>query len=207
MSSSVTTACVSSLSPSSSELALASASASRLACAIAWILLLSSASLSRSSRAFSKSLARTATSFSLRTASISFSISLASGGSWLLKRRTREPASSIRSMALSGRYRSAMYWDDSLDAASSASSVMRSLWCSSYLGRSPYKISIDSSTDGSPTVTGWKRRSRAASFSICLRYSSRVVAPMHCRSPRASAGFRMLAASIAPSAAPAPTSV
>jgi hypothetical protein len=35
-----------------------------------------------------------------------------------------------------------------------------------------------SSTDGSSTSTGWKRRSRAASFSMCLRYSSRVVAPM-----------------------------
>ena len=63
------------------------------------------------------------------------------------------------------------------------------------------------STDGSPTWTGWKRRSSAASFSMYLRYSSRVVAPMVCSSPRASFGFRMLAASIAPSAAPAPTSV
>ena len=34
-----------------------------------------------------------------------------------------------------------------------------------------------SSTDGSPTNTGWKRRSSAASFSMCLRYSSSVVAP------------------------------
>ena len=34
-----------------------------------------------------------------------------------------------------------------------------------------------SSTDGSPTKTGWKRRSSAASFSMCLRYSSSVVAP------------------------------
>ena len=40
-----------------------------------------------------------------------------------------------------------------------------------------------------------------------LRYSSRVVAPIVCSSPRASIGFRILAASIAPSAAPAPTSV
>ena len=37
--------------------------------------------------------------------------------------------------------------------------------------------------------------------------SSSVVAPMVCSSPRASFGFRMEAASIAPSAAPAPTSV
>ena len=63
------------------------------------------------------------------------------------------------------------------------------------------------SSVGSSTITGWKRRSRAASRSMYLRYSSSVVAPMHCSSPRASGGLRMLAASIAPSAAPAPTSV
>ena len=40
-----------------------------------------------------------------------------------------------------------------------------------------------SSTVGSPTVTGWKRRSSAASFSMCLRYSSSVVAPIVCSSP------------------------
>ena len=64
-----------------------------------------------------------------------------------------------------------------------------------------------SSTVGSPTSTGWKRRSSAASFSTCLRYSSSVVAPMQRSSPRASAGFSMFAASTAPSAAPAPTIV
>ncbi len=64
-----------------------------------------------------------------------------------------------------------------------------------------------SSTLGSFTMTGWKRRSRAASFSMCLRYSSRVVAPMACSSPRASMGLSILEASIAPSAAPAPTTV
>ena len=58
-----------------------------------------------------------------------------------------------------------------------------------------------------PILTGWKRRSRAGSFSMCFLYSSRVVAPMHCSSPRARAGFRMLAASMAPSAAPAPIRV
>ena len=47
----------------------------------------------------------------------------------------------------------------------------------------------------------WKRRSRAASRSMCLRYSSRVVAPIAWISPRASAGLRMLAASTAPSTA------
>ena len=52
-----------------------------------------------------------------------------------------------------------------------------------------------SSTVGSLTSTGWKRRSRAASFSMYLRYSSSVVAPMACSSPRARAGFSMLPAS------------
>ena len=42
---------------------------------------------------------------------------------------------------------------------------------------------------------------------MCSRYSSRVVAPMHCSSPRASAGFSMLLASMAPAALPAPTTV
>ena len=64
-----------------------------------------------------------------------------------------------------------------------------------------------SSTEGCPTNTGWKRRSSAASFSMCLRYSSSVVAPTRRNSPRASIGLIMLPASIAPSAAPAPTMV
>ena len=57
------------------------------------------------------------------------------------------------------------------------------------------------------TITFWKRRSKAPSFSIFLRYSSRVVAPIHCISPRANAGFSILAASIEPAAEPAPTIV
>ena len=40
-----------------------------------------------------------------------------------------------------------------------------------------------------------------------LRYSSSVVAPMHCSSPRTSAGLSTFEASMAPSAPPAPTSV
>ena len=56
-------------------------------------------------------------------------------------------------------------------------------------------------------MMGWKRRSRAPSFSMCLRYSSSVVAPMHWISPRERAGFSMFEASMAPSAAPAPISV
>ena len=66
---------------------------------------------------------------------------------------------------------------------------------------------IVSSTVGWSTITGWKRRSSAASFSMYFRYSSSVVAPMVCSSPRASIGFSMLDASIEPSAAPAPTTV
>ena len=50
-----------------------------------------------------------------------------------------------------------------------------------------------SSTVGSETKTGWKRRASAASFSMCLRYSSSVVAPTQCSSPRASAGFKQVA--------------
>ena len=68
-------------------------------------------------------------------------------------------------------------------------------------------MAIVSSTEGSRTITGWKRRSSAGSFSTCFRYSSSVVAPTQRSSPRASAGLSMLAASTAPSAAPAPTSV
>src|SRR3954453_15436538 len=66
---------------------------------------------------------------------------------------------------------------------------------------------IVDSTLGSPTITGWKRRSSGGSFSMCLRYSSSVVAPTARSSPRASIGLSRLAASTAPSAAPAPTIV
>jgi hypothetical protein len=59
-------------------------------------------------------------------------------------------------------------------------------------------MAIVSSTLGSLTKTGWKRRSSAASFSMRFRYSSSVVAPMQRSSPRASAGFRRFAASIEP---------
>src|SRR3954462_3539594 len=52
-------------------------------------------------------------------------------------------------------------------------------------------------------MTGWKRRSSAASRSMYLRYSSSVVAPMHCSSPRASGGLGMFAGAIVAPAAPA----
>ena len=44
----------------------------------------------------------------------------------------------------------------------------------------------------------WNRRSGAPSFSMYLRYSSSIMAPMHCTSPRARAGLRTFEASIAP---------
>ena len=69
----------------------------------------------------------------------------------------------------------------------------------------PLRISTLSLSEGSATVTGWKRRSSAASFSMCLRYSLNVVAPMTWISPRESAGLRMFAAFMLPSASPAPT--
>ena len=60
---------------------------------------------------------------------------------------------------------------------------------------------------GSSTITVWNLRSSALSTSKYFWYSSSVVAPMLRSSPRARAGFRMLAASMAPSLLPAPTSV
>ena len=62
-----------------------------------------------------------------------------------------------------------------------------------------------SSTDGWSTNTFWNLLSSAASFSMYLRYSSNVVAPMQCNSPLASFGFNRLPASMEPSVLPAPT--
>src|SRR4028118_1858253 len=62
-------------------------------------------------------------------------------------------------------------------------------WWASYRSRRPLRISMVWATVGPSTLIGWKRRSRAASFSRCLRYSSSVVAPIVCSSPRASRGL------------------
>ena len=64
-----------------------------------------------------------------------------------------------------------------------------------------------SSVSGSSTSTVWKRRTRALSFSKYFWYSLRVVAPTARNSPRAKAGFKIFAASMAPSPPPAPTKV
>jgi hypothetical protein len=64
--------------------------------------------LSRSDAAFSKSWALMAASFSTRISSISRSISFTSGGRVIALIRARAPASSMTSMALSGKKRPVM---------------------------------------------------------------------------------------------------
>ena len=108
---------------------------------------------------------------------------------------------------MSGKNLSVIYLLESLTAATIASSEIINLWCSSYFGFKPLIISIDSSSVGSSIITDWKRRSRAESFSTYFLYSSNVVAPITWISPLDKAGFKILAASIAPSAAPAPINV
>ena len=54
------------------------------------------------------------------------------------------------------------------------------------------------SSEGSSTSTTSKRRLKASSFSMYLRYSAWVVAPMTVMPPRASSGLRRLAAPAAP---------
>ncbi len=68
-------------------------------------------------------------------------------------------------------------------------------------------MAIVSSTVGSPTVTGWKHRSSAGSFSMCLRYSVERRRTDATELGRASIGLSMLPASTEPSAAPGPTIV
>lgn len=107
------------------------ASSSDLAAEMAAIWVLSSSSRSRRLPAFSKSWPRTASSFSFSSARSSLSSPRAASGTAACCRRTRDPASSIRSIALSGRKRSLMYWCANLAAHSIAPSVYLSLWCSS----------------------------------------------------------------------------
>ena len=118
-----------------------------------------------------------------------------------------EAASSIRSIALSGRNLSEMYLFDSTAQAIIALSVILTPWWISNFSFIPLNMDMVSSTSGWSTRTGWNLLSRAASFSIYLRYSSKVVAPIQWSSPLASIGFRRFPASIAPSVLPAPTIV
>ena len=121
--------------------------------------------------------------------------------------RRADAASSIKSIALSGKNLSVIYLSESWAAAIKALSRILTPWWTSYFSFKPLKIEIVSSTDGSSTRTGWKRRSKAGSFSIYLRYSLIVVAPIVLNSPLASIGFNKFPASIEPSVAPAPTTV
>ena len=118
-----------------------------------------------------------------------------------------EAASSIKSIALSGKNLSLIYLEESSTAAFIASSVILTLWCASYLSLNPFKIWIVSSLLGSGTFIGLNLLSSAESFSIYFLYSSIVVVPISWISPLASIGFKIFAASIAPSAEPAPTIV
>ena len=107
-------------------------------------------------------------------------------------------------MALSGNLRSLIYLPLSLTALSIASSVITTLWNLSYLGAKVLMILIVSSAVGSSRLTVIKR----LSFSINLRYSLKVVAPISCISPLERAGFKILAASnLSSEPAPAPIKV
>ena len=88
-------------------------------------------SLSRSDAAFSKSWPSIADSFSFLTSAILSSKARSSGGAVMRRIRRRDPASSRRSMALSGKKRSAMYRSASVAAATIASSFIETLWCDS----------------------------------------------------------------------------
>ena len=83
-----------------------------------------------------------------------------------------------------------------------ASSLIRTPWCNSYLSLIPLKMEMASAASGSSTSTAWKRRSKALSFSMYFWYSFSVVAPIAWSSPRANAGLSKLAASMAPSPPP-----
>ena len=122
--------------------------------------------------------------------------------------RCAAPASSITSIALSGKCRSLMYLALSSAAACKAATAYLTLWCSSKRDFKPLRMSTVCSTVGSTTSTFWKRRDKAASFSKMPRYSVKVVAPMHLSWPLDKAGLSKLDASkVPPEAAPAPIKV
>jgi hypothetical protein len=65
----------------------------------------------------------------------------------------------------------------------------------------PRIITMQTSSLGSSTLTSWKRRASAGSFSKYFLYSDQVVAAIVRSSPRASAGLSRLAASFCPACA------
>ena len=120
---------------------------------------------------------------------------------------TIEDASSIKSIALSGKNLSVIYLSLRVTHAITAESVIFIPWWISYFSFIPLRIEIVSSTVGSFTNTFWNLLSKAPSFSIYFLYSSSVVAPIVCNSPLARIGFNIFDASKAPSVFPAPTKV
>ena len=97
-----------------------------------------------------------------------------------------------------------MYLSDKVAAETKALSFIVTPWNISNLSFNPRRIVIVSVTFGSLTKTFWNLLSRAPSFSIYLRYSFKVVAPITWISPRASIGFNIFETSMAPSP-PEPT--
>ena len=164
-------------------------------------------SRSLNSAAFSKFCVAIASSFSIVNFCIFSSNAFNVFGSVYVFSFALDAASSIKSIALSGKNLSVIYRVDIFVAAIIASSVIFTSWCASYLSLKPFKILIVSFSFGSSTVIGWNLLSSALSFSIYFLYSFRVVAPITWISPLARSGFKIFAASIAPSAAPAPTIV
>ena len=116
-----------------------------------------------------------------------------------------DAASSIKSIALSGKNLSLIYLCDNSTADMIAESRIFTPWCTSYFSFNPLRIDIEFLLDGSSTNICWNLLANAASFSILSLYSFNVVAPIQCNSPLARAGLRRFDASIAPSAFPAPT--
>ena len=157
--------------------------------------------------ASSKFCAATAFFFFSFASSSCFSRSSISSGTFMFIMCALEPASSSASIALSGKHLSVMYLSVRRTHAFIASGVYITLWCASYFDCMFCSICMVSSDVVGSTNTFWNLLSSAPSFSMFWRYSSRVVAPMHCTSPLASAGFSMLAASSEPDVLPAPTIV
>mmetsp|Transcript_102470 Transcript_102470/g.298891 ORF Transcript_102470/g.298891 Transcript_102470/m.298891 type:complete len:648 (-) Transcript_102470:637-2580(-) len=122
--------------------------------------------------------------------------------------RASTAARSATSMALSGNRRCGKCRADQSAAAVTASLVNLTPWCFSYWGLRASRTLKVSSGVSSSSSTSSKRRSSAGSRAKCTRYSSKVVAAMHCKLPRASDGFNMSAALRGLDAvAPAPTRV
>jgi len=152
-------------------------------------------------------LARSPPPFAHKTDSISLFNASMSGGRLSAEIRAREPASSMTSDRL---VREEAAGDVPVgEFGGSLHGLVREngLVMSSYLPRMPLRIRMcppPRALQSSPTGNGG--RGRCPSRCTCGTRSA-WSPPMHCSSPRESAGLKMLEASIAPSAAPAPTMV